>query len=180
MAARSKIVQLPEAVRQWLDSTLCDGNFSGYELIAAELKARGYGISKTAVHRYGQGLERKLAAIKASTHAASAIAAAAPDDADLRSAAVISLVQTEVFDLLVQMQEVDASEDPGERLKLLASAARSVAEMSRASIGNKKFQAEVRAKAEAVAGEVEAIAKKGGLSVAAMDQIRKGILGIAG
>jgi hypothetical protein len=179
MPPRSKIGKLPDAVRRWFDRELVANNFGELDFLSAQLKSRGYDISKSAVGRYSQVMERKLAAIKASTQAAAAIADAAPDDADLRSAAVISLVQTEVFDLLVQLQEVSATDDPGERLKLLASAARSVAELSRASIGNKKYQAEVKAKSAKVADEVEALARKGGLSADAMSAIRTSILGIA-
>lgn len=179
MPPRSKIGKLPEPVRRWLDSTLSENNFGGLELISSELKKRGYDIGKSSVHRYSQDLERKLSAIKASTQAAAAIAEAAPDDADLRSAAVISLVQTEVFDLLVQMQAATEETDSGERLKMLSRAAKSIAELSRASVNQKKWQAVVRAKAVAAADAVEAVAKKGGLSKEALDTIRRDILGIA-
>lgn len=179
MPPRSKIGKLPEAVRRWLDTQLSENNFGGLELIAAELKARGYDISKSSVHRYSADLERKLAAIKASTQAAAAIAEAAPDDADLRSAAVISLVQTEVFDLLVKIQEADEETDSGERLKLLSRAAKSIAELSRASVNQKKWLVSVREKAAVAADSVEAIAKKGGLSADALNTIRRDILGIA-
>jgi len=179
MPPRSKIGKLPESVRRWLDTALAKNNFGGMEIVAEELKSRGFDISKSAVGRYSQNLERKLSAIKASTQAAAAIAAAAPDDADLRSAAVISLVQTEVFDLLVRIQEADDETDSGERLKLLSRAAKSIAELSRASVNQKKWQTEVSTKAAVAADAVEAIAKKGGLSKEALDTIRRDILGIA-
>ncbi len=179
MAKRSKIATLPIAIRRWLDTELSSNNFGEYELLAEELKKRGFDISKSAVHRYGQGLEKKLAAIKASTQAAAAIADAAPDDADLRSAAVISLIQTDVFDVLIRMQEADAETNPADRLKLLGGAAKSIAELSRASVNQKKWQSEVRSKIEAVASEVHQEAKKGGLSDDVADKIRRHILGIS-
>lgn len=145
MPRRPKITRLPSDVRTWLDEALAEGNFAGYEALAAELRARGYDVSRSSVHRYGQRLERKLAAIRASTEAARQIAAAAPDDADLRSAAVISLVQSDLFDALLALQEAETAE-PGERVKLLAAAARAVAEASRASIGQKRWADEVRAR----------------------------------
>jgi DNA invertase Pin-like site-specific DNA recombinase len=145
MPRRPKITRLPSDVRIWLDEALAEGNFAGYEALAAELRARGYDVSRSSVHRYGQRLERKLAAIRASTEAARQIAAAAPDDADLRSAAVISLVQSDLFDALLALQEAETAE-PGERVKLLAAAARAVAEASRASIGQKRWADEVRAR----------------------------------
>lgn len=179
MPKRAKVGQLPPEVKTWLDGALLKGDFSNYELLEAELADRGFQIGKSSIHRYGQKLERKLAAIKASTQAATAIAEAAPDDADLRSSAVISLVQTEVFDVLVALQEADEDSDPQERLKVLGRAAKSIAELSRASVNQKKWQVQIEAKVKATADAVEAVAKKGGLSREALDAIRRDILGIA-
>lgn len=178
MPRRSAVEALPKAVRAWLDGALIEGNFSGYELLEAELQARGYSIGKSSVHRYGQQLERKLASVRASTQAATAIAEAAPDDADLRSAAVMSMIQTDVFNVLVTLQEAESA-DPQERLKLLSRAAKSIAELSRASVNQKRWQVEVRDKARAAAETVAKLAKKGGLSADAVDSIRREILGIA-
>ncbi len=81
-----------------------DQGFCGYEEIANILQERGYNVSKSSVHRYGQKLN-KLAAVQASTQAAMMIADAAPDDSDMRSSAVLSLVQTELFNALIALQE---------------------------------------------------------------------------
>jgi hypothetical protein len=148
MAQRDKISRLPAEVRRWLDRALADGNFGGYEQLADELKQRGYDVSRSGVHRYGQRLERRLAAIKASTEAARAIAEAAPDEADHRSAAVISLVQSEMFDLLLSLDE-SADMEPAERVAALSRAARGIADLARASLGQKKHEAEIRRQAAA-------------------------------
>lgn len=179
MARRSKVLELPQAVRVWLDKTLADSNFSGYEQLEALLAERGYSIGKSSLNRYGQALEARVAAVKAATEAARAIADAAPDDADLRSAASISLIQTDVFNVMVALQEAGAAIDPAERLKVLAKAGKSIAELSRASVNQKKWETDVRAKAKAAADAAERIAKKGGLSAASVAEIRKSILGIA-
>ncbi len=178
MARRSKVLGLPPEVRAWLDQALAEGNFSGYEAFEAELARRGFGISSSSIHRYGQQLEKKLAAVKASTEAARAIAAAAPDDADQRSAAVMSLVQTETFNVLVALQEAEEAK-PEARLKLLAKAAEAIAKLSRASVNQKKWETEVNAKVKAAAEAAERIARKGGLSASSVAEIRKSILGIA-
>lgn len=178
MAKRSKIVTLPAAVKAWLDKALVEGNFSGYAELEAALKARGYDIGKSSIHRYGTNLERRLSAIKASTQAAAAIAAAAPDDADLRSAAVISLIQTEIFETIVQIQEASDA-DPVERMNLLSKVAKNIATLTRASVGQKKWEVEVRDKLKSAADAVEKIAAKGGLSKAAVAEIRGKILGVA-
>ncbi len=179
MARRSKITGLPAEVRAWLDSALATGNFAGYELLEAELAKRGFQIGKSSIHRYGQQLERKLAAVKASTEAARAIADAAPDDADLRSAAVMSLVQTETFNVLVELQEAEATDDPLTRLKIMGKAAESIAKLSRASVNQKKWETEVNARVKTAADAAARIAKRGGLTADAVNNIRREILGIA-
>jgi len=168
MGKRSKITQLPAAVKAWLDQALIAGNFAGYQALEADLLARGYAIGKSSIHRYGTNLERKLASIKASTEAARLIAAEAPDDADHRSAAVISMIQTEVFDVLVALQEAGEA-DPMKRAKLLATVAKNVATLSRASVNQKKHEIEVRERIvkeerERGAKVMDEVAKAQGLS----------------
>ena len=179
MPKRSKVSTLPPDVRAWLDKALAEGNFSGYEQLEKLLADKGFTIGKSSLHRYGQQLESRLAAVRASTEAARAIAEAAPDDADLRSAAVMSLVQTDTFNVMVALQEADAEEDPAGRLKLLAKAAEAIAKLSRASVNQKKWEAEVKTRIAAAADAAAKIAKKGGLSVASVDEIRRSILGIS-
>lgn len=145
MPAPSKIELLPEDTRAELNRRLVKHAFADYEALAAWLAEQGFQIGKSTVHRYGQKLERKLEAIRASTEAARAIADAAPDDADLRSAAVMSLVQTEIFDVLVNLQEAsDEDVDQVTRVKLLSHAAKNIATLSRASVNQKKWAMEIR------------------------------------
>jgi len=82
MAKPSAIDQLNPDDKFWLDTWFKDKGFCGYVEIAEILMERGYSISKSSVHRYGQKLEQKLAAVQASTQAAILIADAAPDDGD--------------------------------------------------------------------------------------------------
>ena len=70
MAKRSAILTLPAPVKAWLDQALAEGGFARYQLLADELKTRGYEISKSAIHRYGQQFEERLAALKLATEAA--------------------------------------------------------------------------------------------------------------
>lgn len=185
MPKRSKVETLPPAVKTWLDRALVTGNFAGYTALEEELRSRGYGIGKSSIQRYGSNLERKLAAIKASTEAARVIAEAAPDDAGQLSGAVMGMIQTEVFNVLVGLQELEQSGDGADekskmaRAKLLSQLAKNVATLSRASVSQKKHEIETRGKAEAAAAAVTKLAKKGGLSAAAVNDIRAQILGIA-
>ncbi|MBP2844453.1 DUF3486 family protein [Dickeya oryzae] len=180
MARRSTIDKLPDDVRRWLDRALTDADFSGYQLLETALREKGYSISKSAIHRYGQKIERRFAAIKASTEAARLLTEGAADDQDARSEAIIALVQTELFESIVNLQEAtEEGLDPAERIGLLSSAAKNIATLARASVNQKKFRLEVQARAEAAAANVEKIARKGGLSADAVQALRREILGIA-
>ncbi len=169
MPPRSKVAGMPAEIKEWLDRALAENNFSDYELLAEELKARGYAISKSALHRYGQAFETRLSALKMASEQARAVVAAAPDEEGAVNEALMRLVQEHLYKLLMAEEgEFD-----------LPKVARAVAELGRATVTQKKWQAEVRARAEAAAAAVEKIAKKGGLSAESVDQLRREILGIA-
>ena len=179
MAKQSAIDQLNPEDKQWLDSRFRDQGFCGYEEIAQILQERGYNVSKSSVHRYGQKLEQKLAAVQASTQAAIMISEAAPDDADQRSAAVMSLMQTQLFDALIALQEAGGEGvDPAKRLALIAQCGKGIASLAQASVGQKKWMLDVRERVEKAAQAVESIVKKGGLSAETAASIRAQILGI--
>lgn len=178
---RSKIAALPDEVRKKLDAELLKRGFSGYDALETWLQGLGISIGKSSIHRYGQNLQRKLGAIKASTEAAKLIAAEAPDDADDRSAAVMSMIQTEVFEVMVQLQDLDDPEvDALKRTEILSKLAKNWATLTRSSVALKRFQSDVRSRAQAVADKLSAAAKKkGGLTASTVDAIRREILGIA-
>lgn len=179
MARRSRIETMPEEVRRWLERALMESNFSGYEQLAALARDKGFVLSKSAIHRYGQKIERRFAAIKASTEAARMLTEGAADDQDARSEAVIALVQTELFESIVNLQEAgEEGMSDSDRITLLSKAAKNIATLARASVALKKFQQEVRARVKTAADTVTAMAKKGGLTPDAVDAIRRNILGI--
>lgn len=181
MAPRAKIEALPEDVRRWLERALTESGFSGYEALEAMLRDKGFQISKSAIHRYGQKIERRFAAIKASTEAARLLTEGAADDQDARSEAVIALVQTEIFDTIVNMQEASSEEiSDAERLGMMSEAAKNIATLTRASVTLKRFQAEVRARIKTASEKVEDLAKSGGMTPSLIDSIKREILGIAG
>ncbi|WP_024302236.1 DUF3486 family protein [Pseudogulbenkiania sp. MAI-1] len=169
MPPRSKITALPPEVKAWLDSALVDGDFSGYEALAAELRDKGYDISKSAIHRYGQEFEDRLSALKLASQQARAVVEAAPDNEGAVNEALMRLVQEKLFQLLMAQEgQID-----------LPKVAKAVAELGKASVVQKKWQTEVREKARAAADAAEALVSKCGLSGNTVQQIRKMILGIA-
>lgn len=170
MPPRSKIKQLPASVRDWLDRSLIEGNFSGYELLEAELKARGFDIGKSAIHRYGQEFEDKLAAIRIATEQARAITDAIPDDAGAMNDALIRLVQQKAFDTLVKMEEGASIKDIG----LM------VARLSNATVKQKQWQVEIAATIRAeerakAAEEATSAAKAAGASPETIAVIRRAL-----
>lgn len=169
MPPRSKVAGLPVEVKAWLDQALAENNFSDYEALSEELASQGFAISKSALHRYGQDFESKLSALKVASEQAKAVVAAAPDEEGAVNEALMRLVQEHLFKLLLS--------DEGKMD--LPKVAKAVAELGRASVVQKKWQAEVRTKAEAAASQVEKIARKGGLNAETVAEIRREILGVA-
>ena len=183
MGRETAIDRLSPEHKKMLDDKLFDNGFNGYVDLAQWLQDLGYEIGKSSIHRYGQKLERKLAAVQASTQAAIMIAEASPDDSDARSQAVMSMVQTELFNAFIDLQNAtedeDSNTDPMVRIGMLAKAGKGIAEIVKASVLQKQHAIDVREKAEMAAKEVETIVKTGGLSDETADLIRAKILGIA-
>lgn len=168
MPPRTKVEALPAEVKAWLDKALVEGNFSGYEQLEDELKARGHTIGKSSLHRYGSAFEQKLASLKMASEQAKAVVTAAPDEEGAVNEALMRLVQEHLFKLLMA--------DGG--TMDLTKVARAVAELGKASVTQAKWRAEVRAKAEAAAEAAARIGRKGGLSEESVAEIRRKILGI--
>lgn len=175
MGRKSKVDGLPPELKAQLERLLADGNHEGYAALAEWLKSLGYAISKSSVHRYGQRVQAVMNRIKASTEAARLLAQSAPDEADEHSAAVLRIVQSALFDALTRVAEASEETDPAEQVKVLSQAARAIAEASRASIGQKRWADEVRARIE----EVERVAQKAGkrLDAATLEEIKRGLYG---
>lgn len=137
MPPRSKVKQLPDEVKAWLDKSLAENNFSEYELLASELQSRGFAISKSALHRYGQDFESRLSALKMASEQAKAVVQAAPDDEGAVNEALMRLVQEHLFKLLMAQKGEDID---------LPKVAKAVSELGRASIAQKKFAIEQNAR----------------------------------
>ena len=155
MGRKSSIDRLEPEIKAYIQAMLASGSMTLDELIA-DLRERwpaqsgsGELPSRSALHRYGSKLDRRLTAIRASTEAAKLIQAHAGDDKDARSEALTAMVQTELFEAILALQEADEvgedgeKADPGERVALLSKAAKNIATLTRSSINLKEFQAKV-------------------------------------
>lgn len=179
MSKPSKVELMPPAVRDWLDKALIDRSFSGYKELEALMKEKGFDISHAAIHRHGQKLERRLQAIKTSTEAARLIAEAAPDQADHRSAATTALIQTSLFDALVDVQEAEETLDPVKKVKLLAGAAAAFSLLAKSSLAQKQWEDKLKTKLDALekAAEQETGEKKS-ITLDVLNMIRKEVYGV--
>ena len=173
MPQRSKVDTLPADAKAWLDRELINRSFAGYEELEALLREKGFRISKSSIHRYGEKLEQRTAAIKSSTEAAKAIAAEVQDDEGAMGQALVALVQDKMFSVLMAVEEADEISP-----KVLGQLSNAISRLSRANIAQKKYATDVKQRATAAAEAAEKIATKGGLSKDSVQLIRKEILGI--
>lgn len=154
MPSRSKISQLPQDIQEELNKKLIGDSFSGYDGLEAWLEEMGYQISKSAIHRHGQEFEKKLVALKMATDQAKAVVDGSPDDEGAMSEALIRLMQQKAFDTLMNLS--------GDQDISLTALGRMIADLSRASISQKKFMEEVKAKFKSEIKKLEALAGKNG------------------
>ncbi|MGH8039914.1 MAG: phage protein Gp27 family protein [Stenotrophomonas sp.] len=177
----SKIDLLPADLRAELDRRLVANAFGGSVPLSEWLAEQGFEISKTTVNERAKKLKRRLAAISASTEAMKMVAATAPDNAVDRGSAIIGLVQTDLFEALLEFQEAaeqDSDEiSPAQRIALYAKTAKSISELTRAAIIREKWAGDVREKTLLEAAKrVESAAIARGLSAGDASFWRKTVL----
>jgi hypothetical protein len=177
----SKLKMLPSDLREQLDRRLIAGNFRSYRELTTWLNEQGFEIGAAAVRRYGGKLERKLEAVKLATVQARAVIAASPDDDDRINEALIRLVQQHLFTVLVELKSDRLSGTN------LAALARSVAEIAKTAVMQKKAAEELRASVrdklgaaeKKVVGAARQAAGDKGLTLEAEAQIRRALTEIA-
>ena len=186
MGRKSSVSRLPAEIKTYIEAMLATVAQTLDELIG-DLQQRFPGEaqagelpSRSALHRYGSKLERRLTAIRASTEAARMIQAHAGDNQDARSEALTALVQTELFEAILSLQEADEADDPEDRVALLSAAAQNIATLTRSSVNLKKFQAEAREAArrellEEQRAKLEAMGSKGGVTEDTKRAIREAL-----
>lgn len=169
MGERSKVTGLPEHVREALDQRLLKGGFAGYVQLQDWLRAQGFDIGKSSLHRYGSRLEEKMAKLKASAERARALVEASPDNADHMAQATMRLLQEKLYTVLETMDDIDPESVD------LVKLSRAMAPLVRASIAAKKHGEEVRermAAAEKKVAEAVAGGQLGSITPQALEQIR--------
>lgn len=171
MPARSAVIQLPEEIRTELDRRLVASGFGGYEQLSAWLGEQGLEISKSALHRYGSAFEKKMGALAIANQQARAIVEAVGDDQNAMGEALVNLAQEKAFQVLMDM-DINPEEQDFSKLT------RSIAELNRAAVQQKKFAEEVRAKVEAKFKSLEEGATAKGLDAETLNRVRTEIYGL--
>ena len=179
MTSRSKVLKIPEKLREELDDRIVKGHFSNYAGLARWLGRNGCEIGPRVLQAYGQGLERRLEAVRLATAQARAVVAASDGEDDLVSEALMRLVQADLFKVLVELKETNLKDVD------LTALARHVAGMGRAVIEMRRMTEAMR---EGVGRRVRSARRKvakavkldanGGLSPEAALEIRKALLAI--
>lgn len=178
---RMKVSAFPANVREELDRRLTAGDFADYRGLAHWLNEQGFEISAQSVWRYGSKLERKLEAVKLATVQAREIVKASPDDDDRINEALIRLVQQHLFAVLVELKSDRLSGSN------LAALARSVGEIAKTAVMQKKAADEMRgaireklgAAEKQVVGAARDAAGERGLTPEAEARIRRALTEIA-
>lgn len=185
MPSPSKIARLPVELRQWLHTAIVSRGFGDIVALTEELNALckegglAISIGKSAVGAESQKVKRAQEAIRATTEAARLMADSSRDDADVRGEAVMAMVQAETFELMLDIAKARDEADPSKQMKLLAKVAEAVSTLSRARVNQSKWRQEIDAKVKVAADNVaNKLKAKGGLSDAAIAEIRRSILGI--
>lgn len=171
MPSRSLVIQLPKEIREELDRRLVANAFGGYEQLSEWLSEQGLEISKSSIQRYGTAFEKRLGALRLASQQAKAIAEAVGDDQNAMGEALVNLAQEKAFRVLMAMDLNPEDQD-------FAKLARSIAELNRAAVQQKKFAEEVRAKLEAKFKSLEEEGTAKGLDEATLLRVRQEIYGL--
>ena len=105
--ARYKIRNLPPPVKNELDARLSSGNFGTFEGLSLWLERdHGQQISPTSIHAYYRNnFDPMLRAVKTAALQSAEIMKVTGTEDDVLSLALFRLVQTAIFDLLVQINQ---------------------------------------------------------------------------
>lgn len=182
MPPRNKVFDLPQEVREQLNEKLVSSGFQGYEALAGWLGERGYNVSKSSVHRYGQDLqeefEEAMGDVRKTTELARAMASDGEDESGHLIDATARIVQDQLLRISIAMRK--AEEDPAKAAKQLGSVTKALADIGRVSLSQKKWAKELRVEvAREAAEKAETSMATQGMSRDAIDAIKRDILGIA-
>ena len=172
---KSTVATLPDELRSKLEAELIRRGFSDYSGVTdwfnELLKDEGYVVSRSAVYRHGSKFEDRLNALKIATDQAKVIAKASEDDAGALNDALIRLVQTKMFEVLIDLDADD---------KNLSKIGQAIAKLSQAAVRQKKWQQEMgeKIRKEALEEAAEKVGKNKNIAPETLKAIREDIYGL--
>lgn len=173
MALRSKIFELPDEVRGWLDKELVSRGFTGYRELEALLAAQGYFVGKSSIHRYAVHYQDQICKNERLTALADQLLNACPDELENKSLAVMNLVWSGYLDALMMLSDIKETGDIGAQIKLLGEASRSIAPLARASLLIRDYQKGVRQ-----AKKQKLTVKEETLDISTLTKIQESLYGV--
>lgn len=179
MPPRNKVFDLPQEVREELNEKLVSSGFQGYEALAGWLGERGYNVSKSSVHRYGQDLqeefEEAMGDVKKTTALAKAMVADQDDESGSLLDATARIAQDHLLRILIALR--NAEHEPEKAAKHIATVTKSMADIGRVSLSQKKWAKELRVEvAKEAAAKAETAGRAQGLSNEGVAALRAAIL----
>lgn len=179
MPPRNKVFDLPQEIREELNEKLVSTGFQGYSALAEWLVERGYNVSRSSVHRYGQDLqeefEEAMGDVRKTTELAKAMATDQEDESGHLIDATARMVQDQLLRITIAMRK--AEEDPAKAAKQLGSVTKALADIGRVSLSQKKWAKELREEvAREAADKAESAGRAHGLSKDGVAALRAAIL----
>lgn len=186
MPRKSTVRRLPPELREQIGALLEQGRTLSE--ITAHLNQLGAEVSRSALGRYKQHLDKVGEKLRRSREVAEALVAKlgnAPESKALRLN--VEMMQGAILDLLIKLNEEGEGDDAAKAITLDPQGAmllgKALDHLSRASKADAELVGKIREQAEAAARKAAAetavtAARKGGLSAESADAIRREILGI--
>jgi hypothetical protein len=183
---KSKLDYLPGPVKTEMEQRLRDGLFGSYDEISKWLSTKGIDVGRSSVARYHRKFERDLEAVRRATEQARAVCQFSPEDDVAVQGALIRLVQTELFKVLISVKRAKTKarndKEPTSDTLNIHVMARTVTNLAKVAIGQSDWAQAVRAKVQKGVDSTKAAIDKaqadGGLTPAAAEAIREALYGV--
>ena len=143
---KSSLFNLPKEIREKLEQKLFSNGFQDYRGLGEWLQGQGYEISNSAIHRHGKKLQERAESVRLVGEQAKALIDAADDNEDAVNEALAKMVQQKAFQAILN-EDAEGDVD-------ITRLSKVIADLSRASVGMKKFKQDTAEKRDALAREV--------------------------
>jgi Protein of unknown function (DUF3486) len=170
-----KIKRMPRDLKQQLDQFLCEGTMHTSLQLQKWLADNGFEISRRCIDDYRHNFERQLDSVRLATEQARIVCEQSKGDDAQMQGALMRLVQTRLFEILVVAKEKETSRkkrtSPTVAAVNVAALARCVSGLVKAETEHQRWAERTRAGVAEAEKKVEEARAKG-LSKDAAEQIK--------